>query len=70
MSGLVVTKADVIAAGFCGAGLKRWAELNGFSARDLKQGVPVERVEAVDCALARKVVAAARRRAEISEVNR
>ena len=60
--GIVATKADVIAAGFCAAGMREWCRLHGFSAADIRDGIPIEKLEAIDCDLARRVVEAAKTR--------
>ena len=57
-----VRKEDVIAAGFCGPGIREWCRLNGFTAADVKNGIPENRVLATGCELGAKVVEAARER--------
>lgn len=52
-------------AGLCGRGTKQWCEAHGVDFRDfLKNGVPVERIEAINDALGNRVCAAARADAE------
>lgn len=63
MSVVLVTKADVIAAGFCGPAMKEWCRANGFNADDVHAGIPAERILATGCELGAACVAKARERA-------
>lgn len=60
--GIVATKADVIAAGFCASGMREWCRLHGFSSADIRDGIPIEKLESIDCDLARRVVETAKTR--------
>lgn len=62
---VIVRKQDVIAAGFCGPGMGLWCELNGFTSKDIKDGIPADKLLATGCELAERVVAAAIRRTEM-----
>lgn len=62
MTDILVTKADVLAAGFCASGMREWCRLHGFTAAEVREGIPIEKMEAIDCALGRQVIAAARAR--------
>lgn len=56
---------DLRAAGLCVRGAKQWFRLNGLDFNDfLRAGMPIEQAEAIDDALARKVVTATRERIE------
>mgnify|MGYP006995064567 CR=1 FL=1 len=60
---LLVTKADVIAAGFCAPALREWCRAHGFTASDVKAGIPASDVLATGCGLGAACVAKARERA-------
>ena len=59
---VLVIKADVIAAGFCAAGMREWCRLNGFGAADIRQGIPADLLMNTGCDLAARVVDQAVRR--------
>ncbi|PTX46995.1 hypothetical protein IQ03_03508 [Gemmobacter caeni] len=59
---MLVRKADVLAAGFCGPGMKAWCRQHGIDSRQINDGVPAELLLATGCALAEAVVAKARER--------
>lgn len=69
---LVVRKSDVLAAGFCGPGLRAWCRQHGIDSKQINDGVPAELLLATGCALAEAVVAKAeqRRISEAHHVNR
>lgn len=53
---------DVVKSGLCVAGFKEWSHSNGFDWRDLlRNGMSIEEVDAIDCAIAKKVAAYMRR---------
>lgn len=56
---VIVRKSDVIAAGFCGAGMREWCRLNGITAAQVRDGIPAEQLLATGCELASQVVEAA-----------
>lgn len=58
----IVRKQDVVAAGFCGPGLKEWCRLNGFTAQDVSNGIPEDRIIAAGCSLGMKCLEKARER--------
>ncbi len=60
---MIVTKQDVIAAGFCAAGLREWCRLNGIPASALRDGMDHQMLLDTGCELAAQVVEVARRRA-------
>lgn len=61
---LVVRKVDVVAAGFCAAGMRAWCRQHGIDAAQIRHGVPAETLLATGCELAAAVVNKARERAE------
>lgn len=67
MSKVIVTKADVLATGFCGTGMKVWCRQHGFSADEIRCGIPADRLLDTGCELASQVVAAAVARQKHSE---
>lgn len=63
MAPLTVKMVDVRAAHMCSRGTREWARLNGFDYKQfLREGCPIEQVEAVDCEMSRQVCKAARER--------
>lgn len=58
----IVRKQDVVSAGFCGSGLKEWCRLNGFTAQDVSNGIPEDRIIAAGCSLGMKCLEKARER--------
>lgn len=62
MSGLRVYKADVMAAGYCANGMRDWCRLHGFTAADVRAGIPAEVMLATGCELAAAVVLQAEKR--------
>lgn len=69
MTEVLVTKADVIAAGFCGPAMKEWCRANGFNAADVHAGIPAERILATGCGLGAACVAKARERALLEKTD-
>lgn len=63
MTELRVYKADVMAAGYCANGMRDWCRLHGFTAADVRAGIPAETMLATGCELAAAVVRQAERRA-------
>lgn len=61
---LVVRKVDVVAAGFCAAGMRAWCRQHGIDAHQIRDGVPADVLLATGCELAKAVVEKARERAE------
>lgn len=59
---VIVRKSDVIAAGFCGAGMREWCRLNGFTAAQIRDGIPADQLLATGCELAAQVVRSAETR--------
>lgn len=46
---MIVTIQDIRNAGFCARGARRWAKENGWDFADfLKNGMPIEKMEAQD----------------------
>lgn len=64
---ILVTKEDVIAAGFCGPGIKVWCRANGFTAEDVKAGIPEDLVLATGCELGAACVDKARARTAMKD---
>lgn len=64
LSQIVVTKIDVVTAGFCPGGLREWCRLNGITAREVHDGITAERLLATGCSLATSVVEQAVKRVE------
>lgn len=58
MAERIITINDVRRAGLCAKGARIWASSNGFDLRDfLKNGMAESKVEALDDAMANKVLA-------------
>ncbi|KJZ31247.1 hypothetical protein TW83_10010 [Paracoccus sp. S4493] len=64
LSKIIVTKVDVKSVNFCKTGTHEWLRLNGFSSRDMHDGIPADRMIATGCSLGAAVVAAAIERYE------
>lgn len=65
MSGIIVRVKHVRAAMFCTRGMRDWLVLHGFDVTDfVKNGMPVEQMEATGDAMALRVAAVARKEAE------
>lgn len=67
---VIVTKADVLAAGFCGTGMKVWCRQHGITADEISSGIPADKLMATGCELAAQVVAAAVARQKMNEAQR
>lgn len=62
---VIITMRHVRASKLCSAGLRDWCAQNGFDySRFLKEGYPIEEVEATGDALALRVAAIARKEAK------
>lgn len=70
MSVVLVKKSDVLAAGFCGTGMKVWCRQHGITAAEINAGIPADRLMATECELAAQVVAAAVARQKTNEAQR
>ena len=55
------TMEDVAAANFCASGFRKYAKKWGITLKDIKQGVPAERLQKMD-AYGKKVAQLARER--------
>ena len=65
MSGIIVKVRHVRAAMYCTRGMRAWLQLHGFDVNDfVKNGMPVEQMEATGDAMALRVAAVAREEAE------
>ncbi|WP_156127398.1 hypothetical protein [Paracoccus sanguinis] len=65
MSELRVYKSDVMAAGYCAAGMREWCRLRGFTSEDVRNGIPAEVMLATGCEQAAAVVRQAEKRAAL-----
>lgn len=63
MSKIIVTKIDVLNAGFCSSGTREWCRLNGFTSKDVHDGIPADKMLATGCSLGAAVVSEAVKRA-------
>lgn len=61
---LVVRKVDVVAAGFCAAGMRAWCRQHGIDAAQIRHGLPADVLLATGCELAKAVVLKALERVE------
>lgn len=65
MTEIRVTVADAVAAGLCAAGVRQWANQHGISFRDLlKDGIAIDELRALNCALGNRAADQAVKRIE------
>lgn len=63
--GVRVFVADAVAAGLCTAGIRQWAGQHKLSFRALlTEGIPIEELRALNCALGNRAVDQAQKRAD------
>lgn len=62
--GIRVKVADAVAAGLCAAGVRQWAQQHGLDFRALlKEGIDIEELRALNCALGNRAADVAEKRA-------
>lgn len=64
-SGIIIRMPDIRRVLMCGRGTQGWFRLRGLDYdRFIREGFPIEELEAIDCLMARQVCSAARRQHE------
>jgi len=64
MTEVRVTVADAVKAGLCASGVKQWAQQHSIDFRQLlKEGIAIEDLRALNCALGNRAVEQAEKRA-------
>lgn len=67
MTDIRVTPADVVSSGSCVRGARQWFTLNGMADQFrtfIRDGVPLETIQALDCPIANRACEAAINRVE------
>ncbi len=68
MSGVIIKPEDIVAAGYCMQGMRRWAEAHGIDHRidELRAGgITVDFIRALNCPIGNRVCDAAEARASL-----
>lgn len=64
-SGIIIRMPDIRRVLMCGRGTQGWFRLRGLDYdRFIREGFPIEELEAIDCLMAQQVCLAARRQHE------